>query len=127
MTAILNELIDQRLSGLTGSSTGKSTLLWEKELESGSQEIMEETFQVEDLDKYKFLYMETYFYDNETKKWNVSGEGTSFIPMQIIINNRDIYHGLLDFNIRYIDKNNLSVNFSKSYSYLTKNKIYGVE
>lgn len=58
LTAILNELIDQRLSGLTGSSTGKSTLLWENPNSSNEQK--EETIEVENLNKYKYIFIELF-------------------------------------------------------------------
>lgn len=128
LTDILNELIDKKISqSEVGSSTGKSTLLWENELESGSG-IMSYEITVENLNKYKYLYMENYFYDDDTQRWEVSAVGTLFIPTQILIENSDVYHGVSKYEcLRYVERDNLSINMEKSYSSRTKMKLYGIE
>ena len=122
-----NGKIDSSENVNTSTSSGKSTLLWENELEIGP-EIMNYEITVEDFHKYKYIYMENYFYDDDTKKWKVSGVGTSFIPTQILIENRDISHGISNSEcLRYVEKNKLSINMTKSTLHRVKMKIYGIE
>ena len=60
LTKILNDLIDERLGTSSGTTTGTKTLLWEKELAAGeySTETIIEEINVENLSKYKQLFIE---------------------------------------------------------------------
>lgn len=133
MTAILNELIDQRLSELTGSSTGKSTLLWEKDvLVNGTNEQIETTIQVENLDKYKYLFIETYMEMNSDFWLPSSAEmsgGSILIPMQVIKNDNTNYHSdVYACMVKYVDNSNLKIMcLDSSKDYAWKLKIYGIE
>ena len=125
LTAILNELIDQRLSELTGSSTGKSTLLWEYETTSGSSTVYNEiTLQVENLDKYKYLYIE--IHQNNNEEW-IPMSNASFVPMHVLKEDNSNYHGAAKmFSIKYVD-NNLNIQYMEHNSITHKYKLYGIE
>ena len=133
LTAILNELIDQRLSELTGSSTGKSTLLWEKELDTSAStnEYIETTIQVEALDKYKHIYFSAMVQSEEFGEWSPLAElgASGYIPMQIIKENNDLYYGpAFTLRAKYIDSSNLGINYVDiNYGHAVKYQIYGVE
>ena len=119
LTAILNELIDQRLSGLTGSSTGKCTLLWEEEYTgTGSFSTIERTISIENLDKYKYVYLET---DVNNGSGALSG---ALIPVQILLEDNTKYRGD-ELRIKYISDDTFFIEWTDLGDGILR--IYGVE
>ena len=118
---------------MTGSSTGKCTLLWEKEVTGsggfGPEKQIETTAQVETLDKYKYIYMVVQFNDEDYGWISYDNIGEpNFIPMQIIKENNTENHGPSSyFAMKYIDDNNFKIIYTPVGGETVKYKIYGIE
>ncbi len=109
----------------TSISSGKSTLLWENHRDSNGQK--EETIQVENLNKYKYIYLELFvdYGEGDEPYGNLDG-GATFIPMQVIIQENSVYHGPSTFFcVKYVDENTLNIMYWNNATYTLK--IYGIE
>ena len=124
-----NGEIDSSENVNTSTSSGKSTLLWEKEVEPAENTaINEETIQLENLDKYKYIFLSVHRW--EDGEWiPIDFTNTAvLIPIDIIKENTDTNYGPSSvFLLKYIAENNFKVMYL-SYSEISmKLQIYGVE
>ena len=126
-----NGEIDSSENVNTSTSSGKSTLLWEKEVEPAENTaINEETIQLENLDKYKYIFLSVHRWEDAVGEWiTIDFTNTAvLIPIDIIKENTDTNYGPSSvFLLKYIAENNFKVMYL-SYSEISmKLQIYGVE
>ncbi len=126
-----NGEIDSSENVNTSTSSGKSTLLWEKEVEPAENTaINEETIQLENLDKYKYIFLSVHRWEDAVGEWRpIDFTNTAaLIPIDIIKENTDTNYGPSSvFLLKYIAENNFKGMYL-SYSEISmKLQIYGVE
>ena len=125
-----NGKIDSSGNVNTSTSSGKSTLLWEKEVEAGNGNGMnEETIQLENIDKYKYLLLSIHMLNNEMEWIPIEQMSSSeLMPIDIIKGNRDLSYGPSQyFMLRYIAENNFKITYFLDDSIPVKIQVYGVE
>ena len=135
----IDSVENNELSGITG----KCTLLWEKEVatRTGYDEYEETTISINNLDKYKFLFVKIYF-NGELQQAIANGIigdqfeiQAGYIPVQILKNNNSRYCGvdilLSGTFIKYLDNTNVSIVFPNGVSVnmdgTAKIQLYGIE
>ena len=122
--------IDSSENVNTSTSSGKSTLLWEKEFEPTWNNTMnEETIQLENIDKYKYLLLSIHMLNNEMEWIPIEQMSSSeLMPIDIIKQNRDLSYGPSQyFMLRYIAENNFKIMYFLDDSIPVKIQVYGVE
>ena len=125
-----NGEIDSSENVNTSTSSGKSTLLWEKEVEPAENTARkEETIQLENLDKYKYIFLSVHCWEDAVGEWIPTdiANTAALIPIDIIKENTDTNYGSASgFMLKYIAENNFKGMYV-SYSVSMKLQIYGVE
>ena len=122
LTKILNDLIDERLGTSSGTTTGTKTLLWETEITS-SDYSEEEEINVENLSKYKQLFIECI---DEYDKYILF----DYVSIDYMKENIGYYilPGLTPNYLKYINENTLSIgNYGGKVSNPITYRIYGIE
>ena len=127
LTKILNDLIDEKLGTSSGTTTGIKTLLWEREIPKSDDSVgtIEEKINIENLSKYKRLFIEVILDDS----------GTMYEYLDI----KDIKESMNNFviaicnlmnitGIKYINETTLYITSSAMmYDGNIALKVYGIE